>query len=311
MKSSKFLILIFVIFFSVPSLYSVSTLESNNNIDGAKELLPLTIPNSNVLLSASTDFISKWTTSLSGSTNSTSIKLPLESVGTYNFLVDWGDGDSITITEFDQAEVVHNYAGAGTYTVIISGTLIGWTFKDGGDSTKIIEISQWGNVNLGNSTGYFDYCSNLVLTATDAPDLTGTTSLANGFRDASKLGTTGSFATWDVSEVTDMSRLFYKAFDFNMSLNSWDVGKVTDMSFMFYRATDYNQPMDSWNVSNVTTMQDMFTQATNFNQPINSWDVSNVTSLYRIFATASNFNQDLSDWDVSKVTDMRSVFVQA
>lgn len=280
-------------------------------MDGAKELLPLTFHNSNVLLSANTDFISKWSTFISGSTNSTSIKLPLESTGNYNFQVDWGDGNSSTISEYDQADVVHNYALSGTYTIIIFGTLIGWSFKDGGDSTKIIEISQWGNVNLGNSTGYFDYCTNLVLTATDAPDLTGTTTLANAFRDAAKLGNTGSFAAWDVSEVTDMSRLFYKAADFNMSLNSWDVSKVTDMSFLFYRASDYNQPMDAWNVSSVTTMEDMFGQAVNFNQSINSWDVSSVTSMYRLFATASNFNQELSDWDVSKVTDMRSVFVQA
>jgi len=57
------------------------------------------------------DFISVWDTSKTsdGSSIETQIKLPLESTGTYDFTVDWGDGTSDTITTYNQPEVTHTY----------------------------------------------------------------------------------------------------------------------------------------------------------------------------------------------------------
>jgi len=36
-------------------------------------------------------------------------------MGTYNTLVDWGDGNSDLITSWNQAEVTHTYATADIY----------------------------------------------------------------------------------------------------------------------------------------------------------------------------------------------------
>ncbi|NOQ37759.1 hypothetical protein GQ472_02615, partial [archaeon] len=47
---------------------------------------------------ASSPFNSTWNTSKAGVSNATTIKLPLESSGTYNFTVNWGDGNSSTVT---------------------------------------------------------------------------------------------------------------------------------------------------------------------------------------------------------------------
>ena len=85
----------------------------------------------------------------------------------------------------------------------------------------------------------------------------------------------GHISNWDTSQVTDMSRLFNNATDFNQPLNDWDVSNVTDMSQMFYEATAFNQPLNDWDVSGVTNMINMFTRALAFNQPLNDWDVSN------------------------------------
>jgi surface protein len=38
-----------------------------------------------------------------------------------------------------------------------------------------------------------------------------------------RLGT----GSWDVSKVTDMSRMFYNAHAFNQDINSWNVSKVS------------------------------------------------------------------------------------
>ncbi|MDB4174832.1 BspA family leucine-rich repeat surface protein [Flavobacteriaceae bacterium] len=108
--------------------------------------------------------------------------------------------------------------------------------------------------------------------------------------------------------VTDMTELFFTDFDtpsdFNQDISYWDVSNVTDMSRMFSYAEAFNQPIGEWDVSNVTTMYDMFLYAEAFNQPIGNWNVSNVTTMYGMFNGAGGFNQDIGDWDVSNVTDM-------
>ena len=116
----------------------------------------------------------------------------------------------------------------------------------------------------------------------------------------------GPITNWDVSNVTDMSYLFYQKSQFNGDVSSWDVSSVTDMTYMFDLSDNFNQNIGPWNVSNVTTMFSMF-GASNFNQDISSWDVSKVTNMQNMFYKTS-FNQDISSWDVSSVTNMGSMF---
>ena len=56
---------------------------------------------------------------------------------------------------------------------------------------------------------------------------------------------------WDVSSVTNMSRMFDDIRFFNLDLGGWDVSEVTDMSYMFYGADQFNQDLSAWQVSNV------------------------------------------------------------
>ena len=69
------------------------------------------------------------------------------------------------------------------------------------------------------------------------------------------ISTYGEIANWDVSKVTNMSRLFHWHYDFNQPIGSWDTSAVTDMQSMFYYTWKFNQPMCSWNTSAVTDMQ--------------------------------------------------------
>ncbi len=39
---------------------------------------------------------------------------------------------------------------------------------------------------------------------------------------------------WDVSRVTNMSKLFYGCESFDKNINGWNVSNVTNMSFMFF-----------------------------------------------------------------------------
>ena len=61
----------------------------------------------------------------------------------------------------------------------------------------------------------------------------------------------------DVSKITDMSHLF-EGTAFNGDISNWDVSNVENMSNMFYECESFNQDISSWDVSNVIDMRYMF-----------------------------------------------------
>ena len=78
----------------------------------------------------------------------------------------------------------------------------------------------------------------------------------------------GPIASWDTSEITDMSDLFNGKADFNEDISRWDVSNVTSLIGTFYGATSFNGDLSRWDVSKVTFMTCMFTDATSFDQQL-------------------------------------------
>jgi surface protein len=121
----------------------------------------------------------------------------------------------------------------------------------------------------------------------------------------------GPIASWDVSQVTDMSRLFHSAESFNADLSRWDVSNVTNMNEMFFHAYKFNADLSGWDVSNVKSMNATFHLAFNFTSDLSGWNVSNVTNAAFMFSMATRFTSDLSRWDVSNIIDMSRMFFDA
>jgi surface protein len=173
----------------------------------------------------------------------------------------------------------------------------------------LIDIEQWGTIKWSSMENAFANCSNMIMSATDIPDLSLVSSMSGMFTNA--LLFNQPIGTWNTSNVVNMSGMFYLASSFNQPIGSWNTSNVTNMASMFGGATSFNQPIGSWNTSNVTDMSEMFFQATSFNQPIGSWNTSNVTDMYEMFFQATSFNQPIGSWNTSNVTVMSSMFLGA
>ena len=187
-------------------------------------------------------FVTTWRTE----TANQAVSIPLVGSG---MTVHWGDGTNTTDVS---GVATHRYANPGTYRVSVHGGLQAISLGDHPDAARLVSIDQWGDTSWTTMESAFGGASNMVYEATDVPDL---------------------------SRVTDMSRMFAGAFDFNGDISSWDPSSVTDMSRMFAGAASFNQDISAWDVSSVTDMGGMFARAVDFNGDISSWDTSSVTDM--------------------------------
>jgi surface protein len=243
-------------------------------------------------------------TTIAGSSGVGNFALPLTTSTGLDAEVDWGDGSSDNITDHTAPEVTHTYSSAGTYTIKITGDLLGWQFNNGGDKLKMGDVEKWGALNISVGSGFYG-CTNMTCSATDAPTIT---SRSLGLYFVSCTNFNGAIGNWNVSSVTDMSVMFLSASSFNQDIGSWNTSSVTNMSNMFNGASVFNQNIGSWNTSSVTNMNSMFDGVLSFNQDIGNWDVSSVTRMTSMFKSASSFNQNIGSWDTSSVTRMDNLF---
>ena len=241
----------------------------------------------------------------SGSSLNTQFMMPLVSGGSYNATVNWGDGSSDTITSYNQAEVTHTYSSAGQYEVSIEGTLQGWQFNNAGDKLKMLDVKQWGVLDLSTSAAFYG-CTNLDASATDAPTVS-STSFSQMFQECRNFD--GSIGNWDVSLINQFNNCFVNCFTFNQPLDSWDVSSGTLFYYMFYNCKNYDQNLNSWNTSNAERMDFMFYFCEQFNGDIYSWDTSTVENMSYMLFNCDLFDQSLAAWEIDSVTNF-SNFMQ-
>jgi surface protein len=274
----------------------------------------------------------------------TTFELPIRNNVAYDLTIDWGDGtsESYFTPSSSQTSIPHTYAADGQYLITITATStlnafhslhFGSTGAGGtpNNRNKVLEIQQWGNLLWQDFNGAFLGCTNMNITATDAPNLSNATNMTNAFLGCDSLNAnlnnwnvssiTSMVQTfsgcrkfnqplnnWNVSNVTSFVRMFENCVSFNQNLNNWDVGNAQFLSFMFLGCTNFNGDVSTWNTSSTIILESMFNSCTNFNQPIGNWNVSNVTNMSSMFAFAPNFNQSLNNWNTANVTTMAGMF---
>lgn len=205
----------------------------------------------NGFIFSNAQLITSWKTDNPGKSNDNQIEIPTFPGETYNYSVNWGDGNSnANVT----GSITHTYAAAGTYTVTITGTFPRIYFNSSSffttqsDARKLLTISQWGSQVWTSMENAFAGCTNLTITATDSPNLTSVTNTRRMFLDASSMNS--DLSGWNVSNVTNMESMFNGASSFDQNLGGWNVSSVTNMSSMLSSAnlsrSNYDALLIGW-----------------------------------------------------------------
>ena len=247
--------------------------------------------------SASSAFTFTVDTTQSGTSASDQFTLPLITSTGLDCVVDWGDGTTDNITSHTAPEVTHTYPSGGTYTIAISGDILGWRFNDGGDRFKMGEIQKWGVLNISVDAGFWG-CGNMTCTATDAPTIT-TTILTRYFRNCDNFN--GAIGNWDVSNVQVMNVMFYDSDAFDQDISNWDITQVTNFTnFMTLSTglstTNYDALLVGWEA----TLQSAYPSGVGYTYSIN---INFGGSKYTAGSAAATARQSLIDNYSWTITD--------
>ena len=241
-------------------------------------------------------FATTWRTT----TDNESITIPAADT-TSTYTIDWGDG---TVERNVTGDQTHTYASSGNHTIAISGDFPGiYLNNQQPNAGKLLSIDNWGDIRWKSMESAFYGAYNMVYRATDTPDLSQVTDMSRMFLGAFSFN--GDLSDWDTSSVTDMSRMFLGAFSFNGDLSDWDTSSVTDMSWMFLGAFSFNGDLSDWDTSSVTDTSGMFAGATSFNGTISGWSIASAEDMRGMFWGADSFSQNLGSWYV--VLDKTSI----
>jgi surface protein len=267
---------------------------------------------------AQTPFITRWNLATAGS-GATQLTFGVATSGTVSYT--WQEvspgtasgsgtftGSTATITSLPSGAVID---------LSISPTNFNrFNINNGTDKNRLTDVRQWGTTAWTSMQFAFFGCSNLQISATDVPNLSGVTSMAYTFMECTVLNGPSNIGSWNTATITNMSVMFTDASAFNQPIGSWNTANVVNMSNMFERATAFNQPIGDWNTAKVMYMNQMFSGAIAFNQPISTkpngiWNTGKVLFMTSMFSNAAAFNQPIGNWDTGKVTSMQAMFLNA
>lgn len=234
-----------------------------------------------------------------GTSTNTQFTLPLDGSSTYNFDIDWGDGNSETIVT--NTPFTHEYGVTGTFNIKIGGvnnTFPALRFADGGDKEKLLFISNWGSIAWLSMQDAFFGCENLLVTASDIPDVSAVTDFSAMYDFCDSL-TSVTLVGWDMSSATTIIRMFRSCISLtSLDMTGCDLSNITSFK-RFIQNSSLLTSIIGWNTITVPTaltdMDDFADGATLYNENVTNLDWSSVTTAADCF-NGSSF--DTTNYDL-------------
>ena len=203
-------------------------------------------------------------------------------------------------------------------------TDMSYTFSNIDGLTNLDVIRNWDTSSVENMSGMFSWNDNLEdisaisnWVTDNVTDISGLFAYNRSIYDVDALETkiVDGIKRWDLSNVTDMSSVFFQTFWLNdiSALSSWDVSNVEDMEYFFYDTEITNvDPLSGWDVSKVTDMSTMFCNVQTLTDisGLRNWNVSSVEDMAEMFEYDTGLTDlsPLENWDVSSLYNMNRMF---
>ena len=171
-----------------------------------------------------------------------------------SYWIDWGDD---TGAEYSEGRAEHEYQVAGTYVIQIVGTLKQVVFHQTPGENQLRDVHRWGDIEWVSMQNAFSNCRNLDIAAVDTPDLSKVTSMSGMLANTPSLTAENTaIGDWDISNVTDLSRLFSGATKFDQNIGNWDISSVTTLQSAFDGASlsphNYDALLTGWSRDSIT-----------------------------------------------------------
>jgi len=251
------------------------------------------------------DMVLQFDTTIAGSSGVGNLTIPAGYVGTYDAVIDWGDGTTSTITSYNDADLSHSYSSAGTYIVKITGSFPNIKFNNGGDKLKLIKVLNLGNVSTSFERSFWG-CSNMTEFIVGTTDTSNVTNMYGMFYGCSSLILL-DLSNFDTSNVTNMSTMFYGCSSLILlDLSNFDTSNVTNMFAVFGGCSSLTSlDVSSFDTSNVTNMRSMFNGCSSLTSlDVSSFDTSSVTNMRGMFGGCSSLTSlNISSFNIESVTD--------
>ncbi len=221
---------------------------------------------------------------------------PLSDQGTYNLQVDWGDGTSDTLTDYNDAQKTHVYDVYGSYTVKVEGQgdILDWDQLHSG--VCLVQVKELGT-NGWVLENLFNACPHLI-----------TFSVGVGYHLGSGLSAKGMFkgCYWlqtvdltgiDFSDCLDTSSMFYYCADLvTIDLSGHDFTSVTLTKDMFYHCDLSGFDCSIFDGNQLQDTSGMFFECFNIqNIDISNWDITSLVHADDMFTSTSPFSSEIYD----------------
>lgn len=236
-----------------------------------------------------TGFVSVWATTAINET----ITIPCQNVGTFNAVIDWGDGTIETITTYNGFS--HQYAAIDDHTISITGTFPNIRVANATDGLKLKKVLNLGTVGWTNFNSAFYGCANLTEVTAGSTDTSAVASLYQAFQGCTSL-TSVNLVGFNTSNVDAMLNTFQgcNALTSMAGVEDFDITGLSNAAYLNNFLTG----------GKMTTAQyDALLVKWRAQDPFNGMTPSFGASTYTGGSAAATARQDLIDIDGWAISD--------